>query len=34
MGAGDVSMVGPEVLAALRAAQGSEAEVVPASDLR
>ena len=34
MGAGDVSMVGPEVLAALRARQGSEAEAVPASELR
>jgi len=34
MGAGDVSMVGPEVLAALRAQLGSEAEAVPGSDLR
>ena len=33
MGAGDVSMIGPEVLAALRAQHESEA-VVPASDLR
>jgi UDP-N-acetylmuramate--alanine ligase len=32
MGAGDVSMVGPEVLAALRAQERSEAEAVPASD--
>jgi len=34
MGAGDVSMIGPEVLAALDARQGSEAEAVPASELR
>jgi UDP-N-acetylmuramate--alanine ligase len=34
MGAGDVSMIGPEVLAALRAQQGSEAEAVPVSDRR
>jgi UDP-N-acetylmuramate--alanine ligase len=34
MGAGDVSMIGPEVLAALRAQHESGAEVVPASDLR
>jgi UDP-N-acetylmuramate--alanine ligase len=34
MGAGDVSMIGPEVLAALNARQRNEAEVVPAGDLR
>jgi UDP-N-acetylmuramate--alanine ligase len=34
MGAGDVSMIGPEVLAALRAQHERGAEGVPASDLR
>jgi hypothetical protein len=32
MGAGDVSMVGPEVLAALRAAEGRHGKGDPAGD--